>query len=155
MAVLIELQEYPIRVRESFQIEGAPADIKVLCEKIRKIFKETQELSKAQRHECFSHIDDLRSRLSICLGAEYMHREVYLRQAENIRNKKSVITNPDSLAILDPLAKRYMKSFSDFKNEMLKAEIDFFALKRSVTNLAQAHKIFSQRFAPLYQASKL
>jgi len=158
----IELEELTISEGMPTTEIGSASDIKEFCTRIRNIFKESQKLSQAQRHDCFDLINDLRSRLSIRPKVEdtyrevdYMHREVYLRQAENVRDNKSVITNLKSLASLDELARKYITSFSAFRVFMQSTEIKFFDLKERLTDLTQTHYNFSENFAYIYNNKRV
>lgn len=150
------LEELPIIQDIPSELGSAAGDLKQQCINIRNIFRNSQEeLSRDQRHQCFFHINMLRSILSICPNAEYMHREVYLRQAEHVRDKKSHVEDPISLASLDGLAKRYIQSFSAFREIILKPFIEFYSIQKSLTTLSMAHFYFSNKFAPISQRARM
>ncbi len=154
----IELKQFPIDPliieNTPFQEEEIIQDVERLAEKIHEIFTNTI-LTKDQRHECFSLIDKLRKKINICPSAEYMHREVFLRQAENILNKNSVIKDEKNLLELTPLAEKYVQGFKNFQNMMKKTVIEYVELFNNLQSLSEAHLLFSSRFSKIFVNSNL
>lgn len=131
----------------SSQHEGLEERIDNLVRNIIKNFNQPRASAREERNDCFYVIDELRKTLRVCPLAQYMHRENYLREAENLLNNKGILKREQNILKFRPLALRYVKAYVDFCATMKKVDIVFDEMKSSLKELSEAHYEFSCLFS--------